>query len=248
MNLANKNAIVTGGGNGIGRAIALALSEAGAAVLIIDIDAEAGEDVAAEIRKVGRAASFAQVDVTDETQVARAVQMASARNGKIDILVNNAAWLPKWNDIEHAPRAEWDKCYAITVIGAANFIRLSLPHMLPYKAGSIVNIASVQGLVGALSSPAYTAMKHALIGLTRSTAYDYGKQNIRCNAICPGPIQTRISPEPGTELHNRQISKTMLGRIGNAEEVAKAVVFLASDDASYITGAAIPVDGGWTAM
>ena len=248
MKLQNKVAIITGAAHGIGRAIAEAFSEEGAAILIVDIDAEAGEDVAADIRKIGRAASFAQADVSDETQVARAVQMAAAKNGRIDILVNNAAWLTAWHDIEQAPREEWDRSYRVSLIGAANFIRLTLPHMTPHKAGSIVNISSVQGLVGARMSPAYTAMKHALIGLTRNVAYDYGPMNIRCNAICPGAIQTRISPPAGSELHQRQIGKTMLGRIGEVDEVAKATAFLASDDASYITGAALPVDGGWTAM
>jgi len=248
MNLQNKVAIITGAANGIGRAIAHACSEAGAAILIVDIDEPAGEEIAADIRKLGRAASFTRVDVSDEMQVARAVHMAAAKNGRIDILVNNAACMQPWHDIEQAPREEWDKCYQVSLIGTANFIRLTLPHMTPHRAGSIINISSVQGMVGARTSPAYTAIKHAIIGLTRNIAYDYGPSNIRCNAICPGPIHTRISPQPGTELHQRQISKTMLGRIGDPSEVAKAAVFLASDDASYITGAALPVDGGWTAM
>jgi NAD(P)-dependent dehydrogenase (short-subunit alcohol dehydrogenase family) len=186
--------------------------------------------------------------VSDDLQVSKAVEMASARTGRIDVLVNNATRIIAWHDIENAPREEWDRCYQITLIGTANFIRHTLPRMTPHRAGSIVNIASVQGLVGARTSPAYTAMKHAVIGLTRNVAYDYGPMNIRCNAICPGPIQTRISPEPGSEAHQRQVGKTMLARTGEPMEVAKAVVFLASDDASYITGAAIPVDGGWTAM
>ena len=248
MNLENKVAIITGAANGIGRAIAQAFAQAAAASLIIDIDETAGEELAADIRKLGRTASFAKVDVSDETQVARAVQMATAKNGRIDILVNNAAWIAPWHDIEHAPREEWDRCYQVSLIGAANFIRLTLPHMTPHRAGSIINISSVQGMVGARTSPAYTAMKHALIGLTRNIAYDYGPSNIRCNALCPGPIRTRISPPIGSEFHQRQISKTMLARTGEPEEVASAAVFLASDDSSYITGAVIPVDGGWTAM
>ena len=248
MNLDDKVVIVTGAANGIGRAIAEACSEAGAAVLICDIDEQAGEDLAADIRKVGRAASFAKTDVADESDVARAVRMASAKNGRIDVLINNAAWLTQWHDIENAPRDEWDRSYQVSLMGAANFIRLTLPHMTPHKAGSIVNISSVQGMVGARTSPAYTAMKHALIGLTRNVAYDYGPINIRCNALCPGAIQTRISPAPGSEMHQRQVSKTFLGRTGQPSEVAKAAVFLASDDSTYITGAVIPVDGGWTAM
>jgi len=248
MRLHEKVAMVTGAAHGIGRAIAELFALEGAAVLVADIDEEAGEDVAAAIRKEGRAASFFRVDVTDESQVAEAVRRAAARNGRIDVLVNNAAYLTDWFDVEKATDADWDRSVQINLMGAARFIRLVLPHMTPPAGGSIVNVSSIQGIVGARSSAAYTATKHALVGLTRSVAYDFGPQNVRCNALCPGAIRTRISPPEGSELHQRQISKTMLGRTGLADEVARAALFLASDEASYVTGAVLPVDGGWTAM
>ena len=248
LRLQNKIAIITGAAHGIGRAIAEQFATEGAAVLIADIDEAAGEEAAAAIRQQGRPASFARVEVTSEADVARCVALAAAKNSRVDVLVNNAAWLTDWFDVEHATDEQWRKSLDINLMGAARFIRLVLPHMLPHHAGSIINVASVQGLVGGRSSVAYTAAKHALVGLTRSVAYDYGPQNIRCNALCPGPIRTRISPPEGSELHQRQISKTMLGRTGEPAEIAGAAVFLASDESSYVTGAVIPVDGGWTAI
>jgi NAD(P)-dependent dehydrogenase (short-subunit alcohol dehydrogenase family) len=247
MKLQRTIAIVTGAAHGIGRAIARALSAEGAAVLIADVD-EAGEDLAAEIRKVGRPASFVRVDVADEAACARCVQMAAAARGKIDVLVNNAAYLADLNDVLTDSPEQWQKCLDVTLTGAARMIRLVLPHMVPHRAGSIINVASVQGLVAGRSTAAYTAAKHGLIGLTRSFSMDFGPHNVRCNAICPGAIRTRISPPEGSELHQRQIGKTMLGRTGEPEEVAGAAVWLASEESSYVTGAVIPVDGGWTAM
>jgi NAD(P)-dependent dehydrogenase (short-subunit alcohol dehydrogenase family) len=248
MRLDGKTAIVTGAANGIGRAIAEAFGAQGASVLVTDIEADAGEDVAAEIRKRGQAASFVRVDVSDETQIARAVTMAAAKTGRIDVLCNNAAHLAQWHNVLDATQQEWNQCISIALMGTAHFTRLALPHMTPHHAGSIINIASVQGMTGARSSAAYTSIKHAIIGLTRSTACDFGPQGIRCNALCPGAIQTRISPAPGSEMHQRQISKTMLGRTGEPREIAAAAVFLASDESSYVTGAVLAVDGGWTAM
>src|SRR5581483_3281571 len=169
-------------------------------------------------------------------------------NGRIDVLCNNAAYLGPGHAALEAADEEWERCYRVSLLGTQHFIAAVLPHMIAQKEGSIVNISSVQGLVGARDSAAYTSIKHGLIGLTRSVAYDYGPQNIRANAICPGAIHTRISPNPGDELYQRQIAKTFLGRVGAPREVAYAALFLASAASSYITGAALPVDGGWTAM
>lgn len=248
MRLKDKIAIVTGSAHGIGQAIALAFAREGAAVLVADIDEPGGEETAALIRKEGLAATFVPTDVSDEAQVIEAVRRAAAKNGRVDVLCNNAAYIAKWHGTAEAPREEWDRNFNVSLMGYALFMKHVLPHMLPHRAGSIINISSVQGMVGALRSAPYTSVKHAIIGLTRSAAYDYGPQNIRVNAIAPGPIDTRTAPEEGSEKRRRQTTNTMLGRTGAPEEVAPAAVFLASDESSYVTGAVLPVDGGWTAM
>jgi NAD(P)-dependent dehydrogenase (short-subunit alcohol dehydrogenase family) len=246
--LENKTAIVTGGAHGIGKAIAEIFSEQGASVLIADLDETGGEKTAAEIRQRKDKAFFIRCDVSDNSQVVAAVKRAAEKSGRIDILCNNAAYLGNWHNAGEAPDEEWEKCFCVGMMGARNFTREVLPTMVGQKCGSIINISSVQGIVGARNSAAYTSVKHALIGFTRSVAYDYGPQNIRCNAICPGAIRTRISPQAGSELHQRQVSKTFLGRVGEPREVAAAALFLAGAESSYVTGAVLAVDGGWTAM
>jgi len=249
MRLKDRIAIVTGAAHGIGKAIAELFAEEGAWVLLADIDQAAGAATAAAIISAGGRAAFMHVDVSDPAQVDAAVARASAEaSNRIDVLCNNASYLGPWHDVAHAPREEWDRCLQTGLLGAANFTRAVLPLMVPRRSGTIVNIASVQGVVGARTSAAYTSMKHALVGLTRSVAYDYAPHNIRANALCPGAIATRLAARPGDELYERQISKTPLGRLGQPREVAAAALFLASDEASYITGAVLPVDGGWTAI
>jgi len=244
ITLEGKVAIVTGGAHGIGRAIAEVFSEAGASVVIADIDKAAGRAVAMSIKN-GR---FVHADVSHRDDAQLVVKAAASVSSRIDVLCNNAAYLGATHGSLDATDEEWQRCFEVSLMGTQYLTAAALPYMLRQRSGSIINIASVQGLVGARNSVAYTSVKHGIVGFTRSVAYDYGPHNIRANAICPGAIHTRISPEPGDELYQRQISKTFLGRVGAPREVAMAALFLASDAASYVTGAAIPVDGGWTAM
>lgn len=246
--LADKVAIVTGAAHGIGRSIAELFAEEGAWVLVADLDREAGEAVVRGICDSGGRAQFALADVTNQDGIDGAVKAAAEKCGRVDVLVNNAAHLGDWLDVQQATPEQWERGFLVSLLGAARFTRSVLPWMIPNKSGSIVNIASMQGLVAGRSSAVYASMKHALVGLTRSTALDFGPHGIRANAICPGPIRTRISPAIGSEMHQRQIAKTMLARTGDPREVAYAAVFLASDESSFITGVALPVDGGWTAF
>lgn len=246
--LENKIAIVTGAAHGIGRAIAEVFVEAGARVAIADIDAEAGSQVVAKLNERRPGSIFLRADVSLAADVEALVAAAAGIGGRIDVLCNNAAYLGPGHAAAEAGDEEWERSFRVSLLGAQRLMAAVLPYMIRQQGGSIVNISSVQGLVGARNSAAYTSMKHALIGLTRSVAYDYGPRNVRANAICPGAIQTRISPKPGEELYGRQVNKTFLGRVGMPGEVAYAALFLASDASSYVTGAALPVDGGWTAM
>lgn len=245
--LAEKVAIVTGAANGIGKAIAELFAEEGSSVLVADIEEEDGKHCAQEIRSRGGKAHFFHVDVSSQEEVTRAVKAAASWGGNIDVLCNNAAFMGPYHAVVDSTPEEWDRCIQISLMGTHNFTKECLPYMVARKKGSIVNIVSIQAMVGCMTSVSYTATKAALLGYTLSAAYDYGPYNIRVNSLCPGPIQTRISPRPGEPHYKWQCEQTMLGRVGYPREVAYAAAFLASDEASYITGATLPVDGGWTA-
>ena len=243
--LKDKVAIVTGAAHGIGRAVSELFAEEMARVVLVDVDESAGEAAAAAIRNGGGDATFCRGDVSSEADVSRAVELAAA-GGRIDVLCNNAAYLGEFHAILESTPDEWNRCIQVSLFGTHHFTKAVLPHMIARKQGSIVNVVSIQAMVGCPTSVAYTTAKAGLLGYTLSAAYDYGRHNVRVNALCPGPIQTRISPKPGQPHYEWQCGQTVLGRVGSPREVAHAAAFLASDDASYITGAILPVDGGWT--
>ena len=246
--LKDKVAIVTGGANGIGRAICERYADEGAWVLVVDIEEETGQSVAAAIQANGGMASFCRGDVSKQEDILHAVEIAAAQSGRIDILCNNAAYLsPDFHGALDSTDEEWQGCINVALLGTHYFTKAVLPYMIAQKSGSIVNVVSIQGMEGMMTSVAYTATKAALLGYTMSVCYDYGLDNIRINSLCPGPIQTRIAEGPEDPHYAWQCDQTTLGRVGYPQEVAWAALFLASDESSYVTGVTLPVDGGWTA-
>ncbi|MEY4576906.1 MAG: hypothetical protein RL701_1609 [Pseudomonadota bacterium] len=248
--LAGKVALVTGGGSGIGRASAHAYAREGAKVAVVDIDGAAARDVAAAIKVLGGEAISITVDVANGAQVAAMVEQVVSHFDRLDIAFNNAGI-----DIEHEPIAlaseeTFDKLMSVNVKGVWLCMKYEILQMLKQGGGAIVNTASIGGLVGSPRQPIYGGTKHAVIGLTKSAAVEYGRKGIRINAVCPGIINTdmmdrAIERDPRRKTYIEQAHP--IGRIGEAEDIASAVVFLSSDDASFMIGHSLTVDGGFTA-
>jgi NAD(P)-dependent dehydrogenase (short-subunit alcohol dehydrogenase family) len=239
-------ALVTGGGNGIGRATSHALAQAGAHVAVADIDLDAAARVAAEI---GRGEAH-RLDVTDEAGVAAVIEAIVARHRRIDILINNAG-LGARVPTEELPTERWRQVIAVNLDGSFFCVRAAGRHMLTAKRGAVVNLASIMGLVGGGHYPnlAYHSAKGALVNFTRALACEWAPYGIRVNAVAPTFARTRLT-EPllaDQEMTGRLLAETPMGRFVEPEEVAAAILFLASDAASMITGVTLPVDGGWTA-
>lgn len=248
--LAGKSVIVTGGGSGIGRACALAFAAAGGRVVVGDIDAGAANDAAAAIRAAGGEAVAVGVDVADAGQVRSMVDHAIDAFGGLDIAFNNAGVATPPAPLAEVDEALFDRAIAINLKGVWQCMRFEIPAMLARGGGAIVNAGSVLGLVGQASGAPYVASKHGVIGLTRAAALDYGRSGIRVNAVCPGTVRTALIAD---YLADPDIAAMLeqghpLGRVAEPEEVVGAVLWLASAQASFVTGAAIAVDGGWTAQ
>jgi NAD(P)-dependent dehydrogenase (short-subunit alcohol dehydrogenase family) len=242
--VAGKVALVTGGAGGMGAAHVRALAREGATVVITDVDAEAGARLADEIRAAGSEAASHRLDVADADSWRAVVAEVAQTYGQIDVLVNNAGVQVRSVGVEVEER-EWDLVTAVNQRGVFLGMQAVIPGMVERGGGSIVNIASVAALVGLRGSIPYQASKAAVLGLTRGTAAAYGPYNIRVNAICPGLVVTGMTQSADAEAVARMKVQIPLGRDGRPEEVSAAVVFLASDESSYITGIALPVDGGY---
>ena len=252
MRLTGKNAIVTGAGAGIGHATALRLAEEGARVMVADQDEESGGKTAEEIRSAGGEASSCRTDVSDAAAVERMVAQAVADFGSVNVLVNNAAAFV-FGRVEEVSAADWAKVLGVNILGYTHTVRGVLPHMREIGGGAIVNVASQSGFVAQPGFVPYNTSKGGVMQLTRCLAMDLAADNIRVNGVCPGPIYTQASErhmdfigidrEEGQRLFGQE---TLLKRMGEPVEIANGILFLASDEASFITGAHLVIDGGAT--
>ena len=248
MRLIDRTAIVTGAGSGIGRAIVELFAKEGAQVVSVDRIGARANDSAEQIKNAGGRAVAVEADVTKAVDIARMVAAALATFGRLDILVNNAGW-SEGDDILSIDEETWDFNLQVDLKSVFLCSKAVLPYLLTQKSGAIVNISSVNGLTG-LGEEAYSAAKAGIINLTQNMAVKYGPQSVRVNCICPGTIRTpiwqpRLEKDP--QVFERLAQWYPLGRVGEPEDVANAALFLASDEAAWITGATLLVDGGLTA-
>lgn len=252
MPLTGKSAIVTGAASGIGAAIASRFVEAGASVYLTDINTEAGSALASELASGGGQASFIQLDVTDASECDAVAAQVLSETGGLDILVNNAG-IGHVGTILQTTAEDLDRLYAVNVRGVFNLSKSFITSMVERSAGSVINIASVGGVVGLTDRLAYATTKFAVVGLTKSMALDHAKAGVRVNCICPGRVETpfvkaRISEYPDPEAAYREMAMSQpVGRMARPEEIAEAALYLARDESSFVTGSSFVIDGALSA-
>lgn len=243
MGLRDKIAIITGSSRGIGQAVAMALANAGADVVVADVNLEAAEQVAIDIRALGRKALAVKTNVADAAEAAGMVQAAVKEFGKVDILVNNAG-ITRDTLIMRMKEEDWDAVLNVNLKGVFNCTKAVITPMMKQRYGRIVNIASVVGIIGNAGQANYASAKAGMIGFTKSIAREVASRGITVNAIAPGFIATQMTDVLPENAKVKLMEQIPLGRLGQPEDIANAVVFLASDAASYITGQTISVNGG----
>ena len=243
----DKVVLVTGGSYGIGRAAAIGFARKGAKVSIADLDVERGEETLRRIKEAGGGAIFVKTDVSSEEDVKALVEKTVRTYGKLDCAFNNAGIHKQFVSTIDFSAEDWEEMINVNLKSVWLCMKYEIPQMLKQGKGSIVNTSSAAGLVGAPSNPAYPASKHGVVGITKSTALEFARKGIRVNCVCPGPTRTGMNEAlaaTSPEIVKAMDQKVPMGRIGEPEEVAAAAIFLCSDEASYITGHALPVDGG----
>jgi len=252
MRLGEKVAIITGGGSGIGAVTARLFAHEGAAVMLADIDGSAAQAVAETINAAHRQAIWAQTDITASPSVAAMVKATLAAFGRLDVLVNSAG-IEGFGTVVETDEATWERIFAVHVRGTYLCAKHAIPAMIASgRGGTIINVSSVAGLVGIPRMAAYCAAKGAIISLTRAMAADFASQGIRVNCIAPGttltPLGRRLIEHDTPEMLAQRLSRYPLGRFAEPEEIARAILFLASDDSSYATGMCLTIDGGLTCV
>ena len=249
MRLKGKAALISGGARGMGAAEARLFASEGARVVLGDVLEDQGQQLQAEIIEFGGEAVFVKLDVTVELDWRQAVDTALQRFGKLDILVNNAGIFDR-STVEGQTIEDWDRVMSINAKGVFLGTKAAIPAMREAGGGSIVNISSVAGLTGSIQATSYNTSKGAVRILTKSTAIQCAADGIRCNSVHPGPIETVMLDEvfPNSEIRAQRESVIPMGRFGAMDDVAKGVLFLASDEASYVTGSELVIDGGLTAI
>lgn len=253
MKLKDRVAIITGSASGIGRSGAQLFAGAGAHVVVADVDVDGGNQTVNSILAAGGKAFFVRTDVSQSRQVEQLMTGVAERLGRIDVLWNNAAATKLCNEqdrpVHELPEAVWDQMLNITLKGMYLCSKYALPHMMAVKRGVVINTSSTDGLVGQGGYDSYTAAKGGIIAMTRSMAVYYSQFNIRINTICPGFIHTEALDPWMLDPNARSVIESLhLTRVGRPEDIAKFAVYLASDDAEYITGGIFPIDGGFTAF
>jgi NAD(P)-dependent dehydrogenase (short-subunit alcohol dehydrogenase family) len=244
MRLFNRKAIVTGAGQGIGRSIALKMAREGADVAVADMNPDTGARTAHEIEAMGKKGLFIRVDVAKAGQVKKMVAQVLKTWGRIDILVNNAGF-DRGGSLLKVKGKDWDAVLGVHLKGTMNCIQAVAAHMIENRYGKIVNLSSIWGRSGAISEISYSSAKAGIIGLTKSAARELGRYQINVNVVLPGLILTPTIAKMSEKYRNMIIESTPLKRIGQPEEVANVVAFLASEEASFMAGATVEVSGGW---